>query len=154
MAGVVLIEQLLTNGLSPLYVEERPDDLWRAVRQAARQLRRFDPIFPVADLARAVAHYSALGFKTFADEDGEDYGFANLEGVSLHLARDPDHDPTRNAVSAYLNVRDADALYEQWSRPGVGGSIQPVDPTPYGMREGSHIDPDGNLIRFGSPIEE
>jgi hypothetical protein len=27
-------------------------------------------------------------------------------------------------------------------------------PTPYGMREGSHVDPDGNLIRFGSPMEE
>jgi hypothetical protein len=22
------------------------------------------------------------------------------------------------------------------------------------LREGSHIDPDGNLIRFGSPMEE
>lgn len=119
-----------------------------------RQLRRFDPIFRVADLARALAHYSTLGFKTFADEDGEDYGFANHEGISLHLTRDADHDPTRNAGSAYLNVRDADALYEQWSRPGVGGSTQPVGPTPYGMREGSHIDPDGNLIRFGSPAEK
>lgn len=37
-AGVVLIEQLLTNGLSPLYVEERPDDLWRAVRRATAAL--------------------------------------------------------------------------------------------------------------------
>lgn len=70
----------------------------------------------------------------------------------MHLARDPDHDPTRNAGSAYLNARHADALYEQWRRPEIGGSTQPVGPTPYGMREGSHIDPDGNLIRFGSPI--
>jgi hypothetical protein len=27
----------------------------------------------------------------------------------------------------------------------------PVD-TDYGLREGWHIDPDGNLLRFGSPI--
>jgi hypothetical protein len=28
----------------------------------------------------------------------------------------------------------------------------PVGPAPYGLREGSHVDPDRNLIRFGSPL--
>ena len=51
-------------------------------------------------------------------------------------------------------MRDADALYEEWTKPGVGGLTRPVGPTPYGLREGSHVDPDGNLIRFGSPDEE
>jgi hypothetical protein len=51
-------------------------------------------------------------------------------------------------------VRDADALYEQWSRPGVAGHTHPVGPTPYRLREGSHVDPDGNVIRFGSPMED
>ena len=49
---------------------------------------------------------------------------------------------------------DADALYEEWTRPGIGGHTQPVGPTPYKLREGSHTDPDGNLIRFGSPMDE
>ena len=49
-------------------------------------------------------------------------------------------------------MRDADALYAEWTRPGVGGRTRPVGPTAYGLREGSHTDPDGNLIRFGSPI--
>jgi DNA-binding MarR family transcriptional regulator len=120
----------------------------------ARQLRRLDPIFPVADLADSLAHYSALGFSVAAYADGADYGFANREGVGLHLAADPDHDPTRTAGSAYLYVHDADALYEEWSRHDIGGRTQPVCATPYKMREGSHIDPDGNLIRFGSPAEE
>ena len=53
--------------------------------------------------------------------------------------------------SAYLYVRDADALYEEWSRPGIAGRTHPVGPTPYELREGSHVDPDGNVIRFGSP---
>jgi DNA-binding MarR family transcriptional regulator len=125
-----------------------------AKRRQPRQLRRFEPIFPVADLASALAHYSALGFDTFADAEGEEYGFANRGGVGLHLTYDPDHDPTRTAGSAYLYVRDADALYEEWSRPEIGGSTRPVGPTPYRLREGAHIDPDGNLIRFGSPVEE
>ena len=119
----------------------------------ARQFRHFSPIFPVRNLAAALAHYSALGFDTFAYADGDDYGFANREGVGLHLAADPDHDPAHHA-STYLYVRDADALYEEWSRPGIGGHTRPVGPTPYKLREGSHTDPDGNLIRFGSPAEE
>jgi DNA-binding MarR family transcriptional regulator len=125
-----------------------------AKRREPRQLRRFEPIFPVADLASALAHYSALGFETFAYAEGEEYGFANRGGVGLHLAHDPDHDPTRPAGSAYLYVRDADALYEEWSQPDIGGSTRSVGPTPYKLREGAHIDPDGNLIRFGSPVEE
>lgn len=116
----------------------------------ARQFQKFSPIFPVRDLAAALAHYSALGFKTFAYEGGDDYGFANRERLSIHLTLDPGHEP----ASAYLDVRDADALYEEWTKPGVGGLTRPVEPMPYGLREGSHVDPDGNLIRFGSPDEE
>jgi DNA-binding MarR family transcriptional regulator len=123
-------------------------------RRPAPQFRHFSPIFPVRTLAAALAHYSALGFDTFAYADGTEYGFANREGIGLHLAADPHHDPAHNAGSAYLYVRDADALYEQWSRPGIGGRTRPVSPTPYNLREGAHIDPDGNLIRFGSPAEE
>jgi hypothetical protein len=51
-------------------------------------------------------------------------------------------------------VRDAAALYEEWSKPGIAGHTHPAEPTPYGLLEGSHTDPDGNVIRFGSPIRE
>jgi DNA-binding MarR family transcriptional regulator len=123
-------------------------------RRPARELRSFSPIFPVVDLAAALAHYAALGFATLAYDGGDEYGFADRDGIGLHLAADGAHDPSRGAGSAYLYVLDADALYEEWSRPGVGGRTRPVRPTPYKLREGSHIDPDGNLIRFGSPIDE
>jgi DNA-binding MarR family transcriptional regulator len=123
-------------------------------RRPAPQFRQFSPIFPVRDLAAGLAHYSALGFDTVAYADGSEYGFADREGTGLHLAADPGHDPARNAASAYLYVRDADALYEEWSQPGISGRTRPVGPTPYRLREGSHTDPDGNLIRFGSPMAE
>ncbi len=121
------------------------------MKRPARQFRQFSPIFPVRNLVAALAHYSALGFDTFAYADGDEYGFANREGTGLHLAADPD--PAHHAWT-YLYVRDADALYEEWSRPGIGGRTRPVGPTPYKLREGSHTDPDGNLIRFGSPMDE
>jgi hypothetical protein len=80
-------------------------------------------------------------------EGGADFG---CDGISIHLGLDPDHDPS----STYLYVRDADALFEEWSRPGIGGLTRPVGLMPYGLHEGSHIDPDGNEIRFGSPADE
>jgi DNA-binding MarR family transcriptional regulator len=122
-------------------------------RRRDRDLRGFSPIFPVRDLDAALAHYATLGFDTFAYDHGDEYGFANRDGVGLHLAAVSDQHLTGSA-SAYLYVRDADALYEEWSRPDVAGHTHPVAPTPYKLREGSHVDPDGNLIRFGSPIEE
>ncbi|HLH57646.1 MAG TPA: MarR family transcriptional regulator [Streptosporangiaceae bacterium] len=123
-------------------------------RRPERQLRSFSPIFPVRDLAAALAHYAALGFETIRYEGGAAYGFANRDRTSLHLAAHAEHDPEHNNAEAYLYVRDADALYAEWTRPGVGGHTHPVGPTAYQLREGSHIDPDGNLIRFGSPMDE
>jgi DNA-binding MarR family transcriptional regulator len=167
LRGVEAVDVQLRERVSPEQIEAMRSALFAlseiksagiasgaARRRPARQFQHFSPIFPVADLADALVHYSTLGFKTFAYADGERYGFANREGVGLHLAHDPDHDPTRDAGSTYLYVRDADALYEEWSRPGIGGNTRPVGPTPYKLREGSHVDPDGNLIRFGSPTQE
>ena len=104
-------------------------------------------------MTAALAHYAALGFHAFAYEGGDDYGFANRDGIGVHLAADPGHGPAHSHASAYLYVHDADALYAEWSRPGIGGQTLPVCATPYQLREGAHIDPDGNLIRFGSPTQ-
>jgi DNA-binding MarR family transcriptional regulator len=122
-------------------------------RRPVGQLRSFSPIFPVRDLGAALAHYAALGFRTFAYEGGDDYGFANRDGTGLHLAARAEGDAPHPGA-AYLYVRDADALYAEWTRPGIGGHTHPVGPTAYQLREGSHVDPDGNLIRFGSPMKE
>ena len=105
------------------------------------------------DLSNALAHYESLGFVTHADHNGDQYGFANRDGVGLHLAASSE--PSGSAPgSAYLYVGDADAVYEEWSRADIAGHTYPVAATAYKMREGSHTDPDGNLIRFGSPIED
>jgi DNA-binding MarR family transcriptional regulator/catechol 2,3-dioxygenase-like lactoylglutathione lyase family enzyme len=122
-----------------------------AIRRPRRQLRRFSPIFGVRDLAAALEHYASLGFRTSAYDEADYYGFADRDGTGLHLAR---HGSELHPGATYLYVRDADALYEEWSRPGIGGHTHPAGPTGYGLREGSHTDPDGNLIRFGSPIQE
>ncbi len=121
-------------------------------RRATRMLAKFSPVFPVRDLTEALLHYRSLGFDAFAYEDGVDYGFANRDGVSLHLSAEKGHGAMAPS-SAYLYVRDADALYDEWSQSNIPGHTHPVVAMPYGLREGSHTDPDGNVIRFGSPIE-
>jgi DNA-binding MarR family transcriptional regulator len=115
-------------------------------RRQPRLLHRFSPIFPVRDLATALDHYRDLGFEVTAYESGHDYGFADRDGVSLHLMKSDEPD----FGCCYLYVRDADALYEEWTRPGAGGITHRPEPTPYKLKEGSHTDPYGNLIRFGS----
>jgi Ser/Thr protein kinase RdoA (MazF antagonist) len=120
------------------------------------RLSSFSPIFPVHDLGRALAHYASLGFEVNRYGD-ELYGFADRDGVGLHLSAEGGHEHAgehdhEHVGSAYLYVDDADALYERWARPGTGGLTRRVRDTPYKLREGSHVDLDGNLIRFGSPM--
>jgi Ser/Thr protein kinase RdoA (MazF antagonist) len=115
----------------------------------------FSPVFPVRDLPRALAHYASLGFEVEPYAAGDGYGFAGRDEVSLHLSLDEGHGAEadhQHVGTAYLYVEDADALYDEWARPGVGGLTRRVGDTPYKLREGSHVDPDGNLIRFGSPM--
>jgi len=112
--------------------------------------RTVAPVFPVADVHRAMAHYRRLGFEVTSHDDGTVYAFADRDEVGLHLARVDDVDPATSMSAAYLYVEDADALAAEWAASGAEGRFHaPVD-TDYGLREGAHIDPDGNLLRYGS----
>ncbi len=119
---------------------------------ARTRLTQFKPIFPVRDLRQALVHYAALGFETHPYADGDEYGYADRDGCGLHLAVHPDLDPATSVNATYLYVEDADALYAEWTRPGIGGKTHRVRVTAYNLREGAHLDPDNNLIRFGSPV--
>jgi catechol 2,3-dioxygenase-like lactoylglutathione lyase family enzyme len=112
---------------------------------------RVAPIFPVSDLDTALAYYRGLGFRARAWSGGG-YGFLRFHGAEIHLGEEPDLDtrPDRRA-SAYLFVEDADALAETWTK--AGGDVRLPENTEWGQHEGVLIDPDGNIIRFGSPID-
>ena len=114
-----------------------------------RRVVSVEPIFVVSDVPRAVAHYEQLGFSTSHHDEG--YAFAHRNELTIHLAG-PGVEPERMGHgSIYMHVDDADALTEEWRDAGVD-FIEPQD-FEYGKREGSHQDPDGNLIRFGSPLQ-
>jgi len=115
-------------------------------------MARVAPVLPVAEVNKAVAHYRALGFTVHSYDGDAAYGFAARDGVELHLAQVSDVDPKTNMSAAYLYVDDADALYSQWRHAEVAGRLVAPQDTDYGLREGAHVDPDGNLLRFGSEI--
>ena len=112
-------------------------------------LRSVTPVFSTADVARWLEHYRSLGFEVEAHDD--EYGFASLDSIDIHVSRNPDHDPLTTAGCAYLHVEDADALYRRWSTASGSRDIEPAN-TDYGIREGAHLDPDNNLLRYGSRL--
>jgi catechol 2,3-dioxygenase-like lactoylglutathione lyase family enzyme len=114
------------------------------------KLERVAPILPVRDLDVSLAHYASLGFTTRRYEGGG-YGFAFADDVELHLGVVSDFDEHGHA-SAYVFVDDADAVAARWEAAGV--EVHPPQDTEWGQHEGAVVDPDGNVIRFGSPMPD
>jgi predicted enzyme related to lactoylglutathione lyase len=110
--------------------------------------KRVAPIFPVRDLSVSLEHYQRLGFATRPYEGGG-YGFASLDGCEIHLGVVP-ADVTATPSSAYLFVEDADQIASVWT--AAGADVRTPEDTEWGQHEGVITDPDGNIIRFGSPM--
>ncbi len=110
----------------------------------------FEPIFMVADVTRSVAWFEAAGFETSFHDDT--YAFAHRDrDLTIHLTQAAaDEIPGRGAL--YLHCQEADRVAEEWRRAGI--DVDGPRDEDYGKREGSIRDPDGNVIRFGSPIRE
>jgi catechol 2,3-dioxygenase-like lactoylglutathione lyase family enzyme len=117
-----------------------------AIHGGLKPLAGYDPVFSVRDVARAVDHYERLGFTT--SHHDETYAFASWGSLVIHLALAEQPDVHRTSV-LYIHVDDADELASDWRKAGM----EVVDPEnqDYGKREGRHVDPDGNVIRFGGP---
>jgi predicted enzyme related to lactoylglutathione lyase len=112
---------------------------------------RVAPIFPVGDLDAALAYYRGLGFGT-RQWQGGGYGFVTFDGAEIHLGVEADLDTRTDRRSmAYLFVEDADALARDWL--AAGADVRLPQDTEWGQHEGALVDPDGNVIRFGSPVK-
>jgi hypothetical protein len=101
----------------------------------------------IRDLDVAVVHYQRMGFETRL-YGGGGYGFATRDGLEIHLGVVPEGDSRLGA--AYLFVDDADGLAQEWRAAGL--EVRQPQDTEWGQHEGAIVDPDGNVIRFGSPM--
>lgn len=132
------------------------------------------PIFAVRDLEAAMAFYALLSFEVRRHDPG--YGYAEREGLRLHLRGAPEIEPFSNYSEVYVETAEVDRLHAEWRTCGllpVPGAIGPdlkaevrrrfdagdpvglisesVQDKPWGVREFSLRDPDNNQLRFGRP---
>ena len=111
----------------------------------------------VSDIAKCCAFYEQkLGFRTvFTYGEPPSYGQVRRDGVNLNLRHvdAPVFDGAARErevwLSAYVPVKDIDALYAEYAGRGVDFQERLVK-KPWGISEFVVRDPDGNLICFGS----
>jgi hypothetical protein len=83
---------------------------------------RIAPVVTVRHLENALDRYRRLGFATELDA-GAQYGFAERDGVQLHLVEVDRDDPGTTGGVVYIYVSDADALHAEWASVGVDGRL-------------------------------
>lgn len=110
------------------------------------------PLLHVSSSEAAAAYYGTqLGFTIAWDyrpsAPNPDLGYLGLErdGVELHVSSFSG-DGVSGGVASF-NVRDVDALFEEYTSRGVAVELPPCNQT-WGNREMYLRDVDGNSIRF------
>jgi catechol 2,3-dioxygenase-like lactoylglutathione lyase family enzyme len=114
-------------------------------RHGGSVMRSVIPILPSTDLDRTASFYSSVGFHESERFDG--YLLLHSGGVELHFSLSNEAAPGQ----CFVHVADAMKLWKQLSDLGMAG-VGPIAAQDYGLREFVLTDPDGNRIRFGSPI--
>jgi predicted enzyme related to lactoylglutathione lyase len=126
----------------------------------AQQLRAIAPRFFVADVVRSANYYrDVLGF-AFDRLWGEPPCFCmpHRDGLTVMLGEVADNTRIRPNGSdgetwdAYVWVRDADALFAEFTAKGALVVHPPVDRDEYGNREFAVRDLDGYIIAFAHSL--
>ena len=119
-------------------------------RDEQRQgLRQALPALPFDNVPGAVAYYrDVLGFRINYQQ--ADLGVMDRDAITILLiARTAEY---KGIGSFEVYVSDADALYEELSRKGARILGPPVS-RPWGLRDFTVIDPEGNRITFAQTFE-
>jgi len=107
------------------------------------------PRFPVSDLAAGIAHYrDVLGFRVNYQDDNVGVMFRDQVTVLL-VVRTAE---MKGIGSAYFYIENADKLCAEMRSAGAAVQGDPVS-FPWGLREFSVKDPEGNELYFGQTFE-
>ena len=90
-----------------------------------------------------------LGFTFHSSWDG--YLIFSRDGVFIHMwpTKDPEHP---KVTGCYVNVTEVDKLYAELKEKGIVHPNGDLTDMPWGMRQFSILDNDGNIIHFGEDI--
>ncbi len=107
-----------------------------------------NPILPVSDMDRAIAFYRSVGFAVTAYDPG--YAWVRTCGWEFfHLASAPSLRPGESTAAAYIHVADVDEWDRAITTQAPDVAVADVVAQPWGIREFSIADPDGNILRIG-----
>ena len=122
------------------------------------------PILPCQSIDDVLAFYEALGFAvTYRQERPNTFAVVERGGIELQFFVLKALDPEASYSTCYVITPDVDGLHEAFTsgiRAAVGRvptrgvpRIGPVRNMSYGVRQFIVVDPGGNYIRIGQPIE-
>jgi uncharacterized glyoxalase superfamily protein PhnB len=111
------------------------------------------PILPVIDMTASIEFYELAGFDVRRYEGG-DYAFVSYDDESVFDldAAEPTLDVAVNKAGCYLITAEAEQWHERLA--GLGLAVTEPEDMPWGMREFTLTDPNGNRVRVGRSIEE
>ena len=111
------------------------------------------PIVPARDVDAAAAWYrDKLGFDVFHVEP--EYGIVRRGESWIHFWGPSDIAPEASNTMIRLGVRGIDALYAHCRQRDIVHPNAPLEEQPWGFREFSVRDRDGNLVTFFEPPED
>lgn len=121
-------------------------------RTTTSVLERAIPVLASLDLEATQRFYSEkLGFEPlFAYPD---YAISGRDDVQIHFWLTDDRRYAEN-TSCRIDVTGVDSLYHEMSASGVVHPNGHLTDQPWGIREFSVLDGDGNLIKFGERVPD
>lgn len=121
--------------------------------QDSTMLTQVNPKLPMRDQRVTRDFYvQRLGFRPVGGEY-PDYLMLEKDQVQLHFFAFEALDPQQNYGQVYIRTDDIDGLYQELlDRQVPIHPNAPLQTKPWGQREFSLIDPDGNLLTFGQSV--
>lgn len=111
------------------------------------------PILASLNITKTIQFYcSVFGF-TKVYEEPTVYGIVQRDAVQIHFWACLEKHIAEN-TGCRINVREIDALYDEYQSKGVIHPKSPLQEKPWGTREFGVLDEDGNLITFFEEVKQ